>query len=195
MRRRLLLSCRFHKCHAVAVRRWRVLCVWRSVGATELQSGLLLRRWRDDCDAVTVQQLCCRRHVCGWARCCILLHTLCCRLLLSRVFGTCRMRDVSRGVHLRWRPRCKFVLDDLSCGLLLPGEYRNDCLRRRIVQCCDGRELGCVLFGVHRCGGLLLPCSEHDGGRCDVPERLLLQRRCRYCGCAELRGWCKCECG
>jgi hypothetical protein len=90
-----------------------------------------------------------------------------------------------------WRRTvCDLVFDDLSDGILLSVEFCDNGLRCRIVWYYDGRELGCVLFTVHRCGGLLLPCSEHDGGWCDVPERLLLQRRCRYCGCTELRLWC-----
>ena len=189
MRRGLLLSDRFHQCHSVAVRGWRILCLWRRFGAPELQSGLLLRRWRNDCDAVTLQQLCGRCHVCWWARCCILFDTLCGRLLLRRWRCPSCMHDVPRGVYLRWRSRCSLVLDDLSRGVLLPGEFCDDCLRRGIVQCYDGRELDHYVFGVHRCGGLLLPCSEHVGGWFDVPERLLLHRRCSGCGCFELRVW------
>jgi hypothetical protein len=191
----LLLPRRFDECKTTVVRGRRLLRLWRCAGAAELQPGLLLRRWLVYCHPVALQQLCSRRHVCGWDRRCVLLDTVRGWILLLRGRCPCRVHDVPRGVHMWWRPRCNLVLDDLSRGLLLPGEYRNDCLCRRIVQCYDGRELGCVLFTVHGCGGLLLPCSEHDGGRCDVPARILLHRGCRYCGCAELRGWCKCECG
>lgn len=182
MHRGFLLSSWIHERDPDGLRGWCFLFGRRRAGPPSLRAGLFLRVGVDDRDASALQRMRGWRNVRERLGRCFVLCSMCCGVCVRRGCRTRGVHELRFRVDVRWRSCRRFVPHDVSCGLLLPAEHCDDCVRCREVRRDHWRYVILGVRCVHRDSGRVLSCRLDDGCGCIVPEWILLCGRGRRQG-------------